>query len=483
MQIKQLVKNKVFFYLFSRYFTYFIQFVTSLIVAVKLGPYYMGIWGFILLVLNFFQQVHFGIANSFNVLYVHHRENPQKCKSYILNSLILLVYLAILVCLCYVYYVVFGIDSFEKYCVDRYVGYICLIAILQYFLQFFINLFRVKNQLGNVMFCQSIVVFLNFTCVFFFRNEMLIHVLLVGHVVGNVLCMLLAVVSGNIPRLRKKDICVSLQKEILKKGLFLFLYNSCFYFILISIRALISEYYSVEEFGLFSFSFTLAHAILLVLEAFAFIVYPKVLGKLSSDSVDTVLRTIKSLRSIYITLTHLLIYIALILVPFLFNFMPQYSASITSFYMVALTILISCNSYGFLDVLIARNLEKVAAKLSAFALIMNCSLAYVFVSHFYVPYSYVIIATLLTYLLFSLGAIVYGMRCIGQLSFLDIFRNWIPPRLFISYFMTLAIILVGCEEFIYVPLTIFIVLNWRVIAEIKTTISLLMKSPEIVNLK
>ena len=41
------LKNKVFVYLFTRYFTYGLQFIMSLIIAVRLGPYYLGIYGYI----------------------------------------------------------------------------------------------------------------------------------------------------------------------------------------------------------------------------------------------------------------------------------------------------------------------------------------------------------------------------------------------------------------------------------------------------
>ena len=175
MKTVQILKNKVVIYLASRYITYFIQFITSFIIAAKLGPYYMGIWGFVLLLLNYFQQFHFGIANSFNVLYVLHRNNKNECDNYIGNSLMLLSYLSVFVIIFYIYYQLFGISYFEKYHVDKYIIWVSLIAIMQYFVLFFLNLFRVKNQLNMVTFCQSVVVLLNFVCIFFFRGEELIR--------------------------------------------------------------------------------------------------------------------------------------------------------------------------------------------------------------------------------------------------------------------------------------------------------------------
>ena len=45
-------KNKIFWYLTSRYMVLGIQFLASIFLAVKLGAYYFGIWSFILLLVN-----------------------------------------------------------------------------------------------------------------------------------------------------------------------------------------------------------------------------------------------------------------------------------------------------------------------------------------------------------------------------------------------------------------------------------------------
>ena len=477
--LSQIVRNKVIFYLASRYITYAVQFITSLVIAVELGPYYMGIWGFILLLLQYFQQIHFGIANSFNVLYVHHRDSEQECNNYIGNSLILVSYLALIVVCFYLYYVFFGVSSFEKYHADKYVVWVCLIAIMQYFVQFFINLFRVKNELNRVTFCQSIIVFLNFVCVFFFRGEDLIQWLVAGYVVGNMLCILLAFTSGSVPELKDFQINSSYQKEILKKGLFLFLYNSCFYFIIISIRTIISGNYSVEEFGMFTFSFSLAHAILLLLEALSFIIFPKVIGKLSSPNKEEVLSTIRLLRTVYITSAHFLIYIALIFFPFLLWFFPKYDGALTALNLIALTILMNTNCYGYLELLISKNCERLSALLSAFALAINIAISFLLVFVVKCSFAYVILATMVTYLLFSASAMIFARRQIGLgMSWTE----WFPVRLSLPYFVALVISISQQTSFLFIPLLLFLIMNWKQVLEIKNASFLLLKSPQKVNL-
>lgn len=482
MKFVSLFNNKVVFYLSSRYITYGIQFVTSLVIAAELGPYYMGIWGFILLLLQYFQQFHLGISNSFNVLYVQHKNNEQECNDYIGNSLVLVSYLAILVILFYIYYVVVGINSFEKYQADKYIIWVCIIAILQYYVQFFINLFRVKNLLHRVTFCQSAIIFLNFVCVFFFRGDELIKWLLGGYVVGNILCVALAFTSGSIPGYKKIKISIPYQKEILKKGLFLFLYNSCFYFIIISVRTIISSNYSVDEFGMFTFSYTLAHAFLLIMEALTFIVFPKIIYKLSSKDYSGVAQTITMLRKSYITSAHLLIYGALICFPVILLFLPKYSDSLTCLNLIALTILMSANSFSYLELLISNNKECLMAQLSAIALLINGFIACVFVYMLQVSYSYVIIATMITYYFYTLSIVKCGNNILKKKSLYETLKEQMPLRLVIPYLVAIIITILQFEMLIGLPLVVFLMFNFK---ELKSVIELTRKlliKPEVVNL-
>ncbi len=479
MEVLSIFKNKVVFYLASRYITYGVQFITSLVIAAELGPYYMGIWGFILLLLQYFQQFHLGIANSFNVLYVHHRNNEQECNNYIGNSLVLISYLAIFVIVFFICYLFGGIAWWEKYHADKYIVWVCLIAILQYFVQFFINLFRVKNQLNRVTFCQSIVVVLNFICIFFFRGELLISWLVAGYVIGNILCAVLALTSKSIPRKGKIVISISYQREILRKGVYLFFYNSCFYFIIISIRTIISGYYSVEDFGTFSFSFSLAHAILLLLEAMSFVIFPKIVGRLSLGNSTEVMSVITKLRTVYITSAHLLIYIGLLCFPILLLFFPKYNGALLALNLIALTILMNTNSYGYTELLISRNQERLAAIISAIALVINCALALLFVLLIHCSYEYVILATMVTYLIFSGSVMCCARKLLGMSMSLS---EWFPIRLFVPFLFSLTISVAQYSKFLFIPFVLFVFMNIKQIREILNTSILLVKNPSKVNL-
>lgn len=74
----KILSNKIVVYMLTRYVVYFVSFLSSLLIAGKLGPYYFGIWGFVLLLINYFHIIDFGIGNSMTVLLVQNKENPQR---------------------------------------------------------------------------------------------------------------------------------------------------------------------------------------------------------------------------------------------------------------------------------------------------------------------------------------------------------------------------------------------------------------------
>lgn len=479
MQLKQILKNKVLFYLASRYVTYGVQFIISMVIAVKLGPFYLGIWGFLLLLLNYFQQFHFGIYNSLNVLYVQHKDSPTETNNYITNSFVLECYLGILVIFVFVLYKLFGFQPIEKYNADKYFIWVCIIAIQQYFTNLFINVFRVKNKLNHVTFSQSIVVFLNFACIFFFNGEALIYSLLAGNLVGNLLIMLLMIHSGIIG-FRSASIRLSYQKEILKKGFLLFLYNSCFYFIIISTRSIISGNYSIEEFGLFTFSFSLAHAVMLLLDSLGFIVFPKFLSRLSLDNKEGASNIIATYRAVYVTAAHGLIYMALIVFPAFIYFFPKYTGALTSMNLIALTILTNTSGCGYAELLIGNNREKELSLFASCALVLNCAVAFFLAKVVEVEFSYVILASLITYMCYSLTITIYGRRLLGEKG--NLLSKFFPARLLLPYLTALVLSCCCYYQFLFVPLVLFIILNRKQCLNVWGFAKQILRKPTIVDL-
>ena len=480
--ISKLIKNKIVLYLVSRYGTYALQFFASLIIAAKLGPYYMGLYGVVLLIINYFAQFHFGIANSLNILLVHNKDNNEKYNDYVANSLALVTVLGIILVLLFLYYWIFGIEYIKNLKVDDYLPFICAIAVLEHFDGVFTNILRVKNYVSQITVIQSLNVLCNAAVVFFFDEKALVLALVISLLVSNVLKAIIAVNCKILPKIKDFHISNLTQKEILSKGFCLFIYNSCLTFVLIVVRTLISGNYTLEQFGYFTFSFTIANAVMLLLDSLAFIIFPKLIDVLSSSDMKKVNNSMILIKDLYISTAHMFIYIAMLLFPVLLCFMPQYKDALTSMNLIALTVLMSTNTFGYSTFLLAQNREKIAAILAFSTMAISISAGLLFVKVLHVEFDQVILSTLLTYLVYSIACMVVGERLIGENGILTSLMSAFPVRLFLPFSVALIFAILKMEILLFIPILLYIVLNVRTIKTIFGYVRQLINNPNITDI-
>lgn len=483
MKLNQLVKNKIVIYLLTRYGTYALQFLVSMVIAVKLGPYYLGIYGFLILILNYFSQINLGIPHSLNVLMVHNKNDEKICNNYIGNSFAIYGLVSILIICVLFLILLFKITLSDKYplSVFHYV-LLCFIAILQYYSTLCSTILRVKNKVNQLAFAQSSLVLLNLSVVFFFSGDLLIYMLMVCQMLSFGIFIIITWKEKLFPNLKSIEYNFYYKKKIIKKGLYLFLYNSCFYFILISIRTIISNNYSVEEFGIFNFSFTISHAVLLLIEALTIILFPKIIDLLSSDNYEKINLTIENVRVSFVSTSHLLIYIAMLFFPIITVLIPEFEGALTSINLIALAILVNTNSYGFSSFLIAQNKEKIAAFISFVALVINIVMAEILVVIFKVDFSYVIISVALAYLCFSALTVVVSKKIMGMFMFKNIINTIFPIKLFVPYIVALILSILEFHSLIFVSLFLYIFLNISDLKKILLFGKTIIRNPNITDL-
>lgn len=481
MNIIQILKNKVVFYLFSRYGTYGLQFLCSLLIASKLGPYYMGIWGFLLLILSYFEQIHFGISNSMNVLYVLNKDDVTERDRYTLNSMLLIGVLCLGVVAIYVIFLLRDNNTIGKYNIGAYSFLICVIAIFQYIQQFLTTLYRVKNKLWIVALVQSVISILTFISVLVFAKERLLYALLLSYLIGYLFSVVLVPFTKVLPSLVFQDLQIKYQKVILKKGFYLFIYNTCIMFMVITIRTIISQYYTIEEFGLFTFSYSLAHAFLLLLQSLSFVVFPKVIWKLAENDTEKVKSMVNQYRSCYITSSHILLYSSLLMFPLIVMYLENYRDGLKAMEFIALSFLMQVCSVGYAELLISRNKEKTLAILSTGALLLNFLLA-ICLALVKISFDKVIFSTMVTYLLYAFFVSIYAHKLLGEVNIKNAIKTVLPLKIVIPFIVGLLVCLSDKTILLPTPLALFILLNFNDLRNIFKMISTLVKKPQIVDL-
>lgn len=479
--IKKILSNKIIIYISSRYLIYLLQFINSIIIAVNLGPYYLGVWGFANLIIQYFNQIDFGITQSFNAYGSIHKEDEDYVSKLLGSTIIIEVILCLLAALFLIFIQNSSIGFGNKYNFSHYYLVVILSIILNYFVPTLLSLLRIYGDIKVISICQSLLPILNFMFMFFFKGEALLIVMLwlvpVSLILGLALCL------SKLPFKIKFSWNYDLSKKLMKKGIHLFLYSSSFYFILYSTRSFISMKYTVEEFGLFTFAFSLANAIILLFKSFSFLVFPKLINRLSKSGKDS-LDLIAAPRQEYMTMTHLVAHLAILFFPIFIYFIPKYGGAISMFSLTVLGLIIYNNCYGFQELLIAKGKDRKLGFIAIISLIVNLLVGLVLVFYYFVPLHIAIFSIVLSYLTFLfLLAIACRTILAIPLNYKEIIVDAFPLRLLIPYLFSMGVSLSPYNNyFLYtVTVLIFLILNWKELLNIKKTINLILNNPNLVN--
>lgn len=479
-----ILKNKIFLYLVTRYLTYGLQFILSLIIAAKLGPFYFGVYGMVQLILSYFGQVNLGIPHSLNVFLVHNKDDNTIQDIYTLNSLTLYTYVNLTVFVGAIIADFCGFTKWGEYDLQLYFPMMIIITLGNYYNTIITTVIRFRNQVNVLSLIGTIPVLLNLTIIWFFSNEALVVALIVANVISCIITTIIGYAEKAFPKIDISKIDMNIQKGIMKKGLYLFLYNSCFYFILIAIRSMIGGFYSVEEFGYFTFSYTIANAVMLLLDSLNTIIFPKIIDLLSKDNQIEKILILNKLRVGYITTSHLLIYTAMLCFPFVIYIFPKYEMALKSMNMIALAILMNANSYGYNTLLIAQNKEKISSKISFVALLITLVVGMFLIKVIHVEFSFVIISVMVAYLFFSFLVTYEGHRIIeGCTSVKYTLKNFFPVRLLVPYFLALVISMNGIETIVWMPIIVFLLFNYKDINFLVGLVKKMIINPNIIDLK
>ncbi len=478
----RVIKNKVFYYTASRYLTYIIQFINSLIIAIHLGPFYLGIWGFINLVIQYILRINFGITNSANTIASIHKKDEDYVSKIIGTAFVMLIGLSCLIILFFYSLKVLNINLGEKYSFSTYLPYVLFIAILMHLNQLFSHLFRVFGKLSAIIFNQSILVLLTFCVVFFWKGESLLQVLIITNCVAVLSSFLYY--SLTTPIKIKLNFSFSTMRAIQRRGIYLFLYNIAFYLIIITTKSFISGAYRVEEFGFFTFAYTLANAILLLFETITFLIYPKMLNRFANNSNQKSVELIHSLRHSYITTSYLFIFLSVALYPLFILLFPQYASTEKAFGIIAMSVATSTNSFGYQGLLISRNKEKLLGFISVISLLINIILNYFLIYVAGVNYELVMISTLIAYFIFTLIIGKYGRKELGLKSgIIESIGDTFPIRLALPMIISLFIIISGLSSYYLVAVIIlFLFMNKKSLLSAKKLAFQLIKNPKIIDI-
>lgn len=416
------------------------------------------------------------------VLLVKNKDNKSEQANYEATAMMFLALVSLFVVGIALYYYFFGIPLVDKYDLGNLFYAVLVIAILQYFNDYLLKVYRAKGKMFGFTFYQSIIPIFLFTSVFLSQGKQLILYLTLSYVFGHLLSLFFFIIGKGININGKPTF--SKGKVIVTKGFLLFVYNFCFYMIIVSTKTLIGTYYPVKEFGYFTFSYTLANAALLLLTAFSSLVTPKLIDKFNTNNTDSINRTVSLLRINYIYLSHGLMYAAMMFFPILLFFMPQYSETLRVLNLTALATVLYTNSFGYTSFLMSKNREKSLARNALISLIVNILLVLMLILIIKVNYEYVVLGTLISYIVFAYLTVYSGKKELQQpIGFFDIMKECFPRGVLIPLVVAVCITSLNNGYLMFIPLLIFVLMNIKEIKEIIISFKRILNKPEIVDVK
>jgi len=479
---KKIFSNKAILYVISRYATYIIQFINSLFIAIYLGPFYLGIWGFISLIIGYISQLNFGISNSVNVIISVNKQDNVYVQKIVGNGLSMIMGLSFLVMLFFVMSDAANLHIGDRYHFNDYIVPVCIIAILTHLNGYFATIFRVYGKIFAIALNQSLYPVLVLFIIPFFRGENLLWAMVIINCVSFIACCILFFIQR--PLSFKPLFEWETVKYIQQRGWHFFVYNASFYLILLTTRSFISGNYSVEEFGYFTFSYSLANAVLLMLNSISFLIFPKMLNRFALSANEHSQKILETVRSAYISLSHLLIHLVIMVFPLFIYFFPDYQQASSVFKLTALTVVLYTNSFGYQGLLMAKGYEKNIGIIAFCALILNIMLSAILVSVVKVSFEYVIVATWVTYLIYVGILGVYGRKVLWLPNkFIDITKDIYPWRMMLPFFISFFMVIFSVPDIYFViPFLLYSLLNFGDILKIKEITIQLIMNPNIIDI-
>lgn len=409
-----LLKNKVVSFMLLKYVAFGLQFVNAILIAKLLGLYFFGIYGFAFLLLQYLSYTNFGINYSFNVLYSSTPNATQTERDGLTVAAIGgLMGVALLLLLAYLF--TKDLSLFDKYRFSDYALLLLPVAILQHFNTLYINISRLHGKVNDLNVFYLILPLSQLCVCFFFEGEDLFWALLYALLGANVFSLLFFVVRNPVRfNIRPERATYA---KLLKRGVFLLVYNLSFYAILMTAKTLVSYFYSIEDFGLFNFSNSLSQAILMLLGSLNFLFYPKLLNIISREEDNAqLIAFIEKVRKYYLTLTLLVVFGSMLVLPPLFYFLPDYRGAFVTIQLLLLGQLLVNNNFGYSTLLVQRSKENQLTGIALVSVGLIILTALLFFRVLGLPFESVAVSVVIGVLFYDFSIVYFGNRLTQQFA-------------------------------------------------------------------
>lgn len=466
-------------YVILRYLTYLLQFGNALLLAKILGEHEYGIYCFALLIMQYMSYSNLGLNESLNIeyaAYIHNETEAQRIWNNTWSINIIINCALFLVCIP----ILWIVRPFEEYHFSGYSEVLLLTCVLFNLVRIYMTYNKLFGKLWKLNLQQLLPHLLVLLAIILLHEgvntKTLVTLTGVAHLIS------LIVFRIHLYKPPRFQIDIACTKILIRRGVNLLLYNLSFYLMTLVASSLVSQYFSVEEFGCYSFSNTMVNGIVMSGGAFMFIVSPKILNRLTHYSTSESVELINRLRSVYVVFMDFVSLMAISASIFLTWFLPQYKDNLTVVFSLLMIGQVCNNSTaGYASLIIAKKKEACLVRFALTSVLITFALSTLlmqfFDSLFVIP-GVVCVSSMV----YSIQVIRYGCKLLRRedhnplLEFL-VYNKWIPLIL-----IPLNACFINNTWFLIFILLLYIVVNYRNIRNAVVTGVLVLSNKEMLKL-
>ena len=378
------MKFGIYKFTLSRYLIFILQLGRGFLLARFLGPFYFGIFGFLLLIQQYLVNTNFGVNHALNVKLSTKEIDLPTSKSFVYASLFITTVSSLIFIFIFLICNLFSIRLFEKYLFSNYFLQICIIVGMQQFQLVFSTIFRVYQKFQLLILIEFINIALPLTSLLFYEQLDLLNLYVFLTMFSSCISFLICIIKSPIKfsfKFNKFNIY-----ELLIAGIPLMVYNLSTYLISLIGRTTVSINYSQEILGYFSFATSISIAIMFGLDTVSWALFPKILNKLKKSVINQqTVHSVNKITEIYSGINFLIIFSAIVFMPLIFTFLNEYSAMAPVLTILLLSQGIIGFSFGFCSLAIARNKQNLIAVISFLNVILVlflCIIDFIFMLHY-----------------------------------------------------------------------------------------------------
>jgi len=378
--VKQLVikrdNSPVICFTACRYVVYILIFFRGVLLAKFLGPYLFGIYGFISMMQWYLLSTGLGINYAINVeLSTQDNLSNDKLSDIINTAIFMTIMIGIIVVILGAILHTFAIHIFDKYLFYKYALILGCITCANLIQQVLINVYRYYKKLFRIALVELFSAALLLSIALIYKDFELINAILIGLLVTGLISI--AILLIHAPFKLSLQLNIREAKTLLSVGIPLLIFNVSFFMMTIVAQTIISAFYSVETMGYYTLANNITGAILLGINSITWIILPDILFRtregLNNSEVSIFIEKITVMYSVTVFIT---VFIAIIMLPLLYLFLPQYQSTHPVIVILLLSQVVLSYCFGYNCLAVARRKQMLIATLSLLTVLIVAILSY-----------------------------------------------------------------------------------------------------------